>query len=158
MQLKNWNYVLPAAIAGIAGTIVFDILGLVFAGQWDVPNAIAGMLGTGLAVGAMMHYGIGITLAVIFAGLLPLFAGPIWLRGAIFGTIQTILGVWLFMMPMMGMGIAGTESPMGFMMGFISLVRHWGYGIMLGLAYAALVPRLIPEPAPATRAEAPRRV
>lgn len=40
MQFKNWRYVLPAALAGIAGTIVFDILGLVLPpGEGDVPNA-----------------------------------------------------------------------------------------------------------------------
>ena len=148
MQLKNWNMVIPAAIAGIAGTIVFDILGFVIPpAEWDVPNALAGTLEVGLAMGGLMHYGIGITLAVIFAALLPLFAGPMWLRGAVFATIQTILGVWFFMMPMMGMGIAGAESPMGFMMGFISLVRHWGFGIVLGVVYGMLAGRYAGEPA-----------
>ena len=155
MQLRNWNMVIAAAIAGIAGTIVFDLLGLVFAGEWDVPNMIGEMLGIGVAGGAFMHYAIGITLAVIFAGLVPLFAGPMWLRGATFATLQTILGVWLFMMPMMEMGIAGTDSPQGFMAGFVSLVRHWGFGIVMGLVYAATAPRFA-GPAPRVSAHAGR--
>jgi hypothetical protein len=142
MQLKNWNMVVAAAIAGVAGTAVFDLLGLLMMGGWDVPNALAGTLGTGLFIGAGFHYGIGITLAVIFAALLPLFPGPIWFRGATFMTVQTIMGVWLFMMPMMGMGIAGIESPMGIMLGLLSLVRHWAFGIVAGLVYAQLVPRM----------------
>ena len=141
MQLKNWNMVIAAGIAGILGTIVFDALGFLFLGAWDVPNALAGTLETGLAMGALFHYGIGITMAVIFAALIPLFPGPLWVKGAIFMTVQTVLGVWLFMMPMMGMGIAGVESPMGIMLGLGSLVRHWAFGVVAGVTYGQLVPR-----------------
>lgn len=141
MQLKNWNMVIAAGIAGILGTIAFDALGFLFMGAWDVPNALAGMLETGLAMGGIFHYGVGITMAVIFAALIPLFPGPLWVKGATFMTVQTILGVWLFMMPMMGMGIAGVESPMGIMLGLGSLVRHWAFGIVAGVAYGQLVPR-----------------
>ncbi|MEX2531859.1 MAG: hypothetical protein WD960_13910 [Gemmatimonadota bacterium] len=142
MQLKNWKMAIAAAVAGVAGTSVFDLLGLLMMGGWDVPNALAGTLGTPLVVGAGFHYGIGITLAVIFAALLPLFPGPLWFRGVTFMTVQTILGVWLFMLPMMGMGIAGIESPMGITLGLLSLVRHWVFGIVVAVVYAQLVPRM----------------
>jgi hypothetical protein len=148
MQLRNWNYVIPAAIAGIVATIVFDIFGFLAQGEWAVPGMLAMTLEAPFIVGVLMHYGIGITLAVVFAGLLPLFFGPIWVRGMIFASIQTILGVWLFMMPMMGMGIAGAESPMGVMMGVMSLVQHWFFGATLGLVYAAAVKRLVGNAAP----------
>lgn len=149
MQLRTWNHVIPAAIAGIVATIVFDLFGVVAQGEWAVPGLLAMTLGAPFIVGVLMHYGIGITLAVIFAALLPLFAGPVWLRGVTFATIQTILGVWLFMMPMLGMGIAGAESPMGVMMGAMSLVQHWFFGATLGLVYAAAVRRLAgPEQTP----------
>lgn len=141
MQLKNWNMVIAAGIAGILGTIVFDALGFLFMGAWDVPNALAGTLETSLAMGGLFHYGIGITMAVIFAALIPLFPGPLWVKGATFMTVQTILGVWFFMMPMMGMGVAGVESPMGIMLGLGSLVRHWAFGIVAGITYGKLVPR-----------------
>jgi len=142
MQLRSWNHVIPAALAGIVATIVFDLFGFVAQGEWAVPGMLAMTLEAPFIVGVLMHYGIGITLAVVFAGLLPLFFGPTWVRGATFGGIQTILGVWLFMMPMMGMGIMGVESPMGAIMGIMSLVQHLIFGAVLGGVYAMLAPRM----------------
>ncbi len=55
IQLKNWSMVIATGIAAILGTIVFDALGSLFMGAWDVPNALAGTLETGLAMGALFH-------------------------------------------------------------------------------------------------------
>jgi hypothetical protein len=139
MQLRGWNSALAAAVAGIAGTIVFDLTGLLAGQGWSVPASLAGALGTGIAAGAVLHYSIGALLAIIFAGLIPLFFGPLWLRAMEFITVQVVFGVWLFMMPLMGAGPLGLE--MGAMMPVMSLVSHWVWAVVMALTYQAVVER-----------------
>jgi hypothetical protein len=127
---------LRAALAGIVGTIAFDLFGLVMRQGWDLPGLLGERIGGGLFVGVLAHYANGILLAVIFAGLVPLFAGALWLRAAQFITVQTIFGVWLFMMPVMGMGALGLN--MGAMAPVMALVRHWVYAVVMGLVYARM--------------------
>ncbi len=128
---------LRAVAAGIVGTIAFDLFGLVLGQGWDLPGLLGERIGGGLFVGALAHYANGILLAVIFAGLAPLFVGALWLRAVQFITIQTIFGVWLFMMPVMGMGALGLN--MGIMAPVMALVRHWLYAVVLGLVYARML-------------------
>lgn len=128
---------LRAVAAGIVGTIAFDLFGLVLGQGWDLPGLLGERIGGGLFVGALAHYANGILLAVIFAGLAPLFVGALWLRAVQFITIQTIFGVWLFMMPVMGMGALGLN--MGIMAPVMVLVRHWLYAVVLGLVYARML-------------------
>jgi hypothetical protein len=106
---------------------------------WDIPALLGERLGTGLFGGVLAHYANGIVFAIVFAGLIPVFRGPIWLRAVQFATLQTIFGVWLFMMPIMGMGALGLK--MGAMMPVMTLIRHWVYGAVMGLMYVRLVPR-----------------
>lgn len=61
-------------------------------------------------------------------------------------TVQTVFGVWLFMMPLLDMGIAGLKSPMGMMAPVGSLLRHWGYGLVL--AFLVPAPGEAPSPTP----------
>ena len=44
--------------------------------------------------------------------------------------METVLGVFLLMMPLLDMGVAGIEA--GALVPVISLMRHWGYGAILG--------------------------
>jgi len=126
-----------AGFAGVIGTIAFDVVGLIATGQWwDIPGMLGGKIGGGLAVGVLAHYANGVLLGIIFAGLLPLFFGPVWARALQFITVQTVFGVWLFMMPIAGMGALGLG--MGAMMPVIALLRHWAYALVLGLIYARL--------------------
>lgn len=67
--------------------------------------------------------------------------------GAGIMTAQTVLGVWFFMMPLVGAGVAGLGLSTAFPL--ISLVRHWGYAAALGLIYPV-------EDAPELSAEAPQ--
>ena len=46
-----------------------------------------------------------------------------------FVTIQTVFGVWLFMLQLLVAGIAGIN--MGPMIPLITLLRHWAFGIVL---------------------------
>ncbi len=121
-----------AIIAGLIGTLAFDLVGLLLTGQWwDIPGLLGAKLGIGLAGGVLAHYANGVILAVIYAGLAPSLWGPGWARALTYITIQTIFGVWLFMLPLLGAGIAGTK--MSLMMPVITMARHWGYGLVLAL-------------------------
>jgi hypothetical protein len=136
----TWEHVARVGIAGVVGTFAFDLFGFLVSRQWwDIPALLGERLGTGLFGGVLAHYANGVVLGVIFAGLIPLFGGPIWLRAVQFATVQTVFGVWLFMMPVMGMGPLGLK--MGAMMPMMALIRHWVYGAVMGLAYARLSSR-----------------
>jgi len=127
MKTINWK---NAIIAGIIGTILFDIAGLLLTGNWwDIPGLLGAKTGLGLAYGIGGHYGNGILLAILFAGLEPSLLGPKWLRPIIFVTAEMIALVWLFMLPLLGAGVAGLDaSPM---MPLITFLRHLAYSIPL---------------------------
>lgn len=121
----NWK---NAIIGGILGTVLFDLLGLLITGEWwDVPSLLGAKTGLGQVYGVGAHYGNGILLAVLYAGISPSLWGPHWLRVTTFLVAETIALVWLFMFPLVGAGIAGTE--MGAMVPFVSLLRHLIYGV-----------------------------
>jgi len=121
MHTINWK---NAVLAGIAGTILFDVLGLIFTGQWwDIAALLGVKTGLGFAYGVFGHFSNGILLAILYAGIAPSLWGPNWLRPFIFITAQTIALVWFFMFPLLGAGVAGLE--MGPMTPVASLLRHW---------------------------------
>jgi hypothetical protein len=125
MTKINWK---TAIIAGIAGTILFDIFGFLMTGvYWDIPKLLGEKTGLGFAYGIFAHFGNGILLAILYAGIAPSLWGPKWSRPFIFITAQTIALVWLFMFPLLGAGVAG--SKMGAMTAVGSLMRHWVYAI-----------------------------
>ena len=109
-----------AALAGLLGTVVFDLIGVLSNGQWSTPAMLAGKLGLPFVGGVAAHYGNGILLAIIFAGVGPSLWGANWLRGLTFMFVEEIFGVWLFLNRLLGMGIAGLKG--GTMMPVISMV------------------------------------
>ena len=123
----NWK---NAIIAGIIGTILFDLVGLLLTGNWwDIPELLGAKTGLGFAYGIGGHYGNGVLLAILFAGLEPSLWGPKWLRPIIFVTAEMVALVWLFMLPLLGAGVAGLDaSPM---MPLITFLRHMAYAIPL---------------------------
>lgn len=123
----NWK---NAIIAGIIGTILFDLLGLLFTGKWwDIPAILGSKTGLGLAYGVIGHYSNGVLLSILFAGIAPSLWGPKWLRPLIFVVGETVALVWLFMLPLLGAGIAGIDlNPM---MPVITLLRHLVYALPL---------------------------
>lgn len=128
----NWKLTI---LAGLGGTLAFDVLGLAFTGTWwDLPALLGSKLELGLAVGVFAHYANGVLLAVIYAAVAPFLRGGRTARALTYVTAETIFGVWLFMLPLLGAGFAGLK--LGAMIPLITLVRHWGYGLVL----AALVP------------------
>jgi hypothetical protein len=123
----NWP---RAIVAGVLGTLAFDLVGFAFTGQWwDIASLLGEKTGLGFAYGLAGHYGNGILLAILYAGIAPSLWGPAWLRAITFTTIETIALVWFFMFPLLGAGIGGTEiAPV---IPFVSLLRHWAFAIPL---------------------------
>lgn len=123
----NWG---KAIAAGVIGTILFDVIGFVLTGKWwDIPTLLGSKLGLGLFGGLAAHYGNGIAIAIIYAAMAPSLFGPNWVRAFSFITAQTILGVWLFMLPLLGAGIAGLN--LNGLMPAITLARHFAYAVPL---------------------------
>lgn len=147
MMRINWT---RAILAGIVGTLVFDVLGLLLSGQWwNVPGLLSMKLGAPLAVGVAAHYANGAILAIIYAGLAPSLWGPRWVRALSYMTAQTVFGVWLFMLPLLGMGPAGLG--VSAMVPVMTLVSHWGYGLALAWLYPLELELLAPQ-APSAQA------
>jgi len=127
METINWK---RAIIAGIIGTILFDVVGFLITGNWwDIPGIIGAKTELGLAYGVLGHYSNGVLLAILYAGIAPSLWGPAWLRVFYFVTAETIALVWFFMLPLLGAGIAGIK--MGAILPVLTLVRHFAYGIPL---------------------------
>jgi len=123
----NW---IKAIYAGIAGTILFDIVGWILTGQWwDIPGLLGAKLGVGLTGGLAAHYGNGVAIAIIYSAMAPSLFGPKWFRALSFVTAQTVMGVWLFMLPLLGAGIAGWD--MGKLVPLITLARHFAFAVPL---------------------------
>lgn len=119
----NWY---KAILAGLTGTLLFDIVGFFITRQWwDIPALLGGKLGVGLAGGVAGHYSNGVAIAIIYAALVPSLFGPNWVRGVSFATIQTVMNVWLLLYPLLGLGIAGLEA--GYAPAAISLLRHYAF-------------------------------
>ena len=138
----NW---LKSIYAGIIGTLLFDIAGFAITGQWwDIPGLLGSKLGVGLAGGLAAHYGNGIAIAIIYAALAPSLFGPKWFRALSFITAQTVMGVWLFMLPLLGAGIAGLNisewTPV------ITLVRHFAYAVPLIFLITVSIPKKESKP------------
>lgn len=127
MKELNWN---KAIIAGIIGTLLFDIVGLLFTGQWwDIPGLLGQKTGLGFVYGIFGHYGNGILLAILYTAIAPHLWGPYWVRPLIFVTGETIALVWLFMLPLLGAGVAGlNQSPMT---PVVTLLRHFAFALPL---------------------------
>ncbi len=70
----NWK---NSFFAGIVGTMAFDIMGLLFTGQWwDIPQILGGKTELGFGYGLFGHYANGILIAILYAGIAPSLWGP----------------------------------------------------------------------------------
>jgi hypothetical protein len=125
MHKINWK---DAILAGLLGTVLFDLFGLVMGmGWWDIPGLLGEKTGLGLAYGVFGHFSNGALLAILYAGIAPSLWGPAWLRPFLFITAQTVALVWFFMFPLVGAGVMGLNAGIDMTIG--SLVRHWVYVI-----------------------------
>ena len=123
----NWK---NAILAGVLGTLLFDLLGLAITGNWwDIPGILGAKTGLGLTYGVIGHYSNGILLSILFAGIAPSLWGPKWARAFTFVIGETVALVWLFMLPLLGAGVAGVD--MDPMMPVITILRHIAYAFPL---------------------------
>ncbi len=106
------NDFLRSIIAGIVGTIAMTaltMLGIQFGmPKMEPPIMLANAMGIPVAIGWVMHFGIGITLAVMYTLFFKKFLGKIssnLLKGIIFGVIAIILA-------QIGLGVLGAIFPM----------------------------------------------
>lgn len=125
MHTINWK---NAIFAGLAGTVLFDLFGLMMGmGWWDIPALLGEKTELGLLYGVIGHFSNGALLAILYAGIAPSLWGPAWIRPFIFITAQTVALVWFFMFPLVGAGVMGLN--VGPDMAIGSLIRHWIYVI-----------------------------
>jgi uncharacterized membrane protein YagU involved in acid resistance len=103
---------------------------------------LAMQFGGNLAAGWLMHFGIGITLAVGYALVAPWLPGPPVARGALYG-LAPFLVAQVAVMPMMGMPLFSGSAAMA----LGSLVGHLVYGGAVGAILGH--PAEAPEPSAA---------
>jgi len=124
-----------AVISGILGTGAFTVFTQVqsFIGfpKGDIPMMLSSFLGASLFVGWVMHFGIGIMLAITYAFVsnrLP-FCG--WKQGVFYGIFPWFMAM-IAVMPMMGMPVFAGSA----LMATASLVGHFIYGATVGYVYS----------------------
>jgi uncharacterized membrane protein YagU involved in acid resistance len=122
-------------VAGLLGTAAMTVVGLYAAPLMGLPAMnpavmLAGAMGGNLVLGWIGHFGIGVTLAAMYAVVGPSLPGGPALRGALWG-IAPFLAAQIVVMPLMGMPLlSGSVS-----MALGSLVGHLVYGAVLGVVY-----------------------
>ena len=131
-------------IAGIFGTIAFDVAMYVDIAITEVPLDIVGLLGS-LAmgeseytqiVGHVIHFANGIGLSLLFGYIaLPISKKimnlPIVVYAIVFSVIENIIAVWLVMLPILGAGVAGVNIAPE--VALMTLSRHIVFGAVIGL-------------------------
>lgn len=128
-------------IAGFVATVVLSLLMLMKSAmglmpELDVVSMLSGMMGSGLAIGWIAHFMIGVIFGGLFVLLLTcLPGGSRWPKGVVFG-----IGAWMLMMvaimPMAGARFFGMKP--GMAAPIMTLVLHVIFGAVLGGVYTAL--------------------
>lgn len=111
-RLNLKSAIVAGALATLAMTALMYAAPLMGLPAMDLLGALGGMLPIGLPpylLGAAMHLGIGVTLAVLYALAFERFLpGPRWLRGAAFSLLP-----WLFAVTLMGPAMAWLQQTVG---------------------------------------------
>lgn len=133
-------------LIGILATGAFNIVTYFDIAISGLPLEIPALLGKltlgehnpyAYAVGQLMHLGNGIGLSLLFGYVaLPISRRiakvPTVIYGIAFAVVETVIAVWLVMLPAIGAGVAGLnvapEVPI------ITLFRHLVFGLVLGVS------------------------
>jgi hypothetical protein len=102
-----------AILAGLVGTLAMTALmyaaPLMGLPKMDLLSALGGLFPSDISpyvVGGLIHLGIGVTLAVLYAVIFDrILPGPRWARGAVFALLP-----WLFAITLMGPAMAWVEA------------------------------------------------
>lgn len=131
-------------IAGIFGTIAFDVAMYADIAITGVPLDIVGLLGSlvigeseyAQTVGHVIHFANGIGLALLFGYVaLPISKKvmklPIVVYAIAFSVIENTIAVWFVMLPILGAGVAGVNIAPE--VALMTLSRHIVFGAAIGL-------------------------
>ena len=145
--MNSFAIIIKGFAAGFVSTCVLSLLMLTkqWVPQLDTITVLDGIAhdfasATGLSApfsGWLWHFAIGtLWWGWMYAVMEPILPGrrP-WLKGAFFGAIAALLA-WLIVLPLAGAGLFGLQ--LSAVQSLVSLGLHLVYGIVLGLAYAAL--------------------
>ena len=126
-----------AILGGFVGTVLLTLMTLFVApmmtGQkMDMAARLSEMMGTGLAIGMLMHFLIGSVVFALIYGLVlfRFLPGAPWIKGVISGVIFW-LGLEIVAMPMMGAGVFSSHMG-GVKTVMAALIAHLVYGATLG--------------------------
>jgi hypothetical protein len=145
------GWVAEAVVAGLVGTAVAGLvvlLGYVVAASLaDAPapigaafralaaNAATRAVAEGLALAALLHFAVGLGLAVVYASAVePWLSGPGWRRGVLFALVPWLLSV-VVILPLLGGGPLGLGLGAGVLPALGNLIAHLSYGGVLGWVY-----------------------
>ncbi len=154
------DLVVTGVVAGVLGTLVMDLLNLLFARTGMLSKIDVGMIGrmavgwsrgrfryghpsemeqvaNEMLYGYVTHYTIGVGFAVPYVLGWDLLVGgpasPVWALA--YGVATTVASLF-FVFPSVGLGVFGRRSPEGIRAPLSSLANHlfYGVGIAVGIA------------------------
>jgi hypothetical protein len=156
------DLVVTGMVAGVLGTLVMDVLNLLFARTGMLSKIDVGMIGkmsvgwargrfryghpsemeqvdNEILYGYVTHYSIGVGLAVPYVfGWALLIGGPVSPIWALAYGLATTVASYCFVFPSMGLGVFGRRSPEGIRAPLSSLANHLFYGVGLAVGIALL--------------------
>ena len=147
-------------LIGIASCVVFDLWQRVFQRFTSIPPSnwtIVGRWFIGLIfngrlianqlseqpeakhetpVGWIVHYGVGIFYAYIFAVLVQFeLIRPTIIDGLLFG-VASVVVPWMFFMPALGIGVLANRAPNPHLECALALMMHSIFGLSLGVGFS----------------------
>lgn len=141
--MKSQFSLTNAIIGGITATVImtlFTFMGAMMNIKMDIPAMLASMFGGNLLIGWIMHFMIGIMLAIGYAVIFynNVSISPNWFKGAVYGILPWLMAQ-IIVMPMMnvlnGMSFTSGLFSGSFILAFASLIGHLVYGAVLGSIY-----------------------
>ena len=132
-------------LIGLLGTGAFDLVMYADLAVTGLPLEIPSILGQLVLgehkyaepVGRLIHVGNGIGLTLLFGFVaMPIFQRiaslPTIVYGIVFATVETVIAVWLVMLPALGAGVAGIN--IGPEVAVVTILRHVAFGVVLGVS------------------------
>ena len=149
-QIAIQSKLLRIILVGILSTVAFNVTMYVDVSLTGLPLDIVELMGSLVVgdhpdmhlVGHMVHTANGIGLTLLFAYVvIPLSRRirkiSIVAVAVVYAVMETIVAVWLAMLPMLGAGIGGLEiSPL---VPLMTMSRHVVFGLALGISWKYLV-------------------
>ncbi len=141
--MKSQFSISKAVFSGIIATIImtlFTYMGQLMNIKMNIPKMLSSMFGGNLMMGWLMHFMIGVFLAISYGAIFytKLKIDSLWLRGAAFGILPWLMAQ-IIVMPMMsmmnGMPYSSGLFSGSFMLATGSFVGHLIFGAVVGFLY-----------------------